>query len=217
MPVRVRAACVLVLLTRSSSDGEVLCRLVREAVVAAATLRLRRVRAAGRAAGASDSRAEVQPLALVAPAPPLLPVWAGWRVVEQAVVSAATLRLRRVRAAGRAAGASDSRAEVQPLALVAPAPPLLPVWAVWRVVGQAVVPTAALGWVGVPASGWAIRLRQTAAEEEALTLVAPPPVRLRRYRLWAAMGGNVDNISWEYSVEAARPGADLRVCGFEGG
>jgi hypothetical protein len=57
-----------------------------------------------------------------------------------------------------------------------------------------------------------------AAEEQALTLVAPPPVRLRRYRLWApANGGKVDNISWEYSVEAARPGADLRVCGFEGG
>jgi hypothetical protein len=89
-----RAARVLVLLTRSFTDGEVLCRLVREAIVSAAALRLRRVGAAGRAGRVVDSRAEVQPLALVAPEPPLLPVWAGWRVVGQAVVPTAALGWR---------------------------------------------------------------------------------------------------------------------------
>src|SRR5206468_9483635 len=92
--------------------------------------------------------------------------------------AAATLCRRCVRAAGWAVGLQKIVTKEQALALVAPPPISLIVRVSGLVVRQAVVAAATLCRRCVCAAGWAAGLENIVTEEQALALVAPPPVRL---------------------------------------
>ena len=152
------------------------------------------VRPARRALRAGVPREE-QPLALLAPAPPVL-AERERRLVDQRVVAAPGLV---VRAAGRALRAGVA-GEEEALALVAPAPVRL-ARVRRRVLHQPVV--AAAGLV-VRAAGRALRAG-IAGEEEPLALVAPAPVLLARRRKRKAV---VPERTWEARLLTRRAAVD---------
>ena len=151
----------------------------RQTVVPTPALYWRCVRTASGAPRVADARAIEQPLAFVAPTPVALTPRAA-SPVGQAVIRAAALRRRRMRAASRTAGIGDARAIEQSPAPVAPTPIALQA-CIAGVVRQAVVGTATLsGWC-VRAASRARGARELRAIEQPLTLVAPAPVALHAY------------------------------------